>query len=81
MPFGADDKAALLYQLGHARRPSDIELHHEEYTRVIGTVRHAATGAAEIDCDAVVRQETRRRSLDALLAHLDTQFGVPPLPA
>lgn len=75
IPFGAGDKLELLYRLGHSRTGPHIALDHEDLTRVIGTVRHAATGDTLVDSDTALRQVVRRESLDALLAKLDAQFA------
>ena len=76
LPFGRGPKLDLLYRLGHSRKNPHIALDHEEYTQVIGTVRHAATGDEQVDIDTGLRQEVRRQSVDALLARLDAQLDV-----
>jgi hypothetical protein len=76
LPFGQGDKLELLYRLGHSKQNPHTALDHEEYTRVIGTVRHAATGNPQIDIDTGLRQEVRRQSIDALLVRLDAQLDV-----
>jgi hypothetical protein len=76
LPFGRGPKLDLLYRLGHSRKNPHIALDHEKYTRVIGTVRHAATGDEQVDIDTALRQDVRRKAVDALLARLDAQLDV-----